>query len=68
MDRMGIWEETSSSEWVHPMVTVPKPAAGVRIMTNLSALNVEYVIQEKYPLPKIKDLFSAERKFPRSGI
>ncbi|MCP3666534.1 MAG: hypothetical protein GY696_29215 [Gammaproteobacteria bacterium] len=56
MDRMGIWEETSSSEWVHPMVTVPKPDGGVRTTTDLSALN-EYVILEKYPLPKIKDLF-----------
>ncbi len=56
MDRMGIWEETSSSEWVHPMVTVHKPDRGVHSTTDLSALN-EYVIPEQYPLPKIKDLF-----------
>ncbi len=56
MDRMGIWEPVNPSEWAHPMVSVPKPSGGVRITTDLTALN-KNVIPEKHPLPRIKDLF-----------
>ncbi len=56
MDEAGIWEEVANSEWAHPMVTVPKPDGGVRITTDLTALN-KYVVPERFPLPKIKDLF-----------
>ena len=56
MDEQGVWEETTASEWAHPLVTVPKPDGGVRITTDLTGLN-KYVIPQRHPLPKIKDLF-----------
>ncbi|MCP3663339.1 MAG: hypothetical protein GY696_12730 [Gammaproteobacteria bacterium] len=56
MDKLGIWEETTTSEWAHPMVVVPKGDGGVRITTDLTALNA-HVIPERYPLPSIKELF-----------
>ena len=57
MDKQGIWEPVLQSEWAHPMVTVPKPEPGqVRITTDLTRLN-DAVIPERYPIPRIKDLF-----------
>ena len=56
MDEAGIWERVTTSQWAHPLVSVPKADQGVRITSDLSALN-KYVIPERYPLPHIKDLF-----------
>ncbi len=55
METAGIWEKVETSEWVHPLVTVPKPNDKVRVTTDLTALN-KYVIPDRYPLPNIKDL------------
>ncbi len=56
MDKMGIWTAVDSAEWVHPMVVVPKKTGGVRITTDLKKLNA-FVIPERFPLPRIKDIF-----------
>ena len=56
MDSLGIWEATDKSQWVHHMVTVPKPCGGVRITSDLSPLNT-FVIPDRFPLPNPKDLF-----------
>ena len=55
MDKEGVWEPVTRSEWIHGLVTVPKESGGVRITTDLSPLN-QYVIAEAFPLPAIKDL------------
>ncbi|MCP3668150.1 MAG: RNA-directed DNA polymerase, partial [Gammaproteobacteria bacterium] len=55
MDNMGIWKPVDTSEWVHPLVTVMKPDGGVRITTDLTRLN-QYVIPDRFPLPRIKDI------------
>ena len=56
MDKLGIWEPATTSLWAHPLVTVLKPGGGVRITTDLTALNT-YIIPERHPLPLIKDIF-----------
>ena len=56
MDADGIWEPVNRSQWVHGMVTVPKPEGGVRITTDLSPLNT-YVVPETHPIPAIKEVF-----------
>ena len=57
MDEQGIWQQVLHSEWAHPMVTVGKPEPGkVRITTDLTRLN-DAVIPERFPIPRIKDLF-----------
>ena len=55
MDKEGVWEPVTQSEWIHGLVTVPKESGGVRITTDLSPLN-HYVIAEAFPLPAIKDV------------
>ena len=56
MDQAGIWEPVQASQWAHPLVTVPKSGGGMRITTDLTALN-PFVIPQRHPLPHIKDLF-----------
>lgn len=55
MDQLGIWEPVDHSEWAHPLVTVPKKDNSVRITSDLTRLN-KYIIPDRYPLPRIKDL------------
>ena len=55
MDREGVWEPVTQSEWIHSLVTVPKESGGVHITTDLSPLN-HYVIVEAFPFPAIKDV------------
>ena len=56
MEEKGIWERTSKSEWIHPMVAVPKPNGSIRITTDLSRLN-PYILPQYHPIPNPKDLF-----------
>ncbi len=55
MERQGIWEKVTRSEWVHPMVSVPKKNGGIRITTDLSPLNPD-IVPEQFPIPSIKDI------------
>ena len=57
LDQQGVWEPVDYSEWAHPMVVVPKKEGGLRITSDLTRLN-RYVIPERFPLPRIKDLIS----------
>ncbi|MCP4536521.1 MAG: RNA-directed DNA polymerase, partial [Chloroflexi bacterium] len=54
--KQGIWEPVNKSLWQHQLVTVPKPDGSPRITTDLSPLNL-FVIPDRYPLPRIKELF-----------
>ena len=70
LDDLGIWEEVTQSEWAHPMVTVSKPDGGIRITTDLTALNL-HVIPERFPLPRIKDILcnlSGSRYFSKLDL
>ena len=51
----GIWSHIDKSEWQHAMVIVDKPNGGVRITSDLSALN-DYIIPSRFPLPHFSDL------------
>ncbi|MCP3662597.1 MAG: hypothetical protein GY696_08900 [Gammaproteobacteria bacterium] len=55
MEKQGIWEKTTSSDWIHPMVTVPKPDGKIRITTDLSSLN-QWVRPVYHPIPSTKDI------------
>jgi hypothetical protein len=46
----------SSSPWVAPMIFVPKEDGTQRLCVDYRALN-EVTIKNKYPLPRIDDLF-----------
>jgi hypothetical protein len=46
----------SSSEWVAPMIFVPKNDGTQRLCMDYCALN-EVTVKNKYPLPRIDDLF-----------
>ncbi len=56
MEKQGIWEKATSSDWIHPMVTVPKPDGKIRITTDLSSLN-QWVRPVHHPIPNTKDIF-----------
>ncbi len=57
MEEQGIWRRADGPcDWVHPFVAVKKPGGGVRITTDLTALNA-CVEPVRHPLPKIQDLF-----------
>lgn len=56
MVETGIWSPINKSEWVHNLVSVPKPDGSVRITTDLSSLN-KYIIPERHLIPNISDIF-----------
>ena len=51
----GVIEPIDSSEWVSPLVIVRKPSGGIRICTDLSALNQNIVV-DCHPLPNMEEL------------
>lgn len=52
-----VWERVDTPcAWALNLVTVPKSDRNVRITTDLAPLN-QYVVPEKYPLPRINDLY-----------
>jgi hypothetical protein len=52
--------QTSSSPWGAPVIFVPKKDGTQRLYVNCRALN-EVIVKNKYPLPRIDDLFDQLR-------
>ena len=54
----GILEKVSYSEWATPIVPVPKPNGSVRICGDFKVTVNPLVEIDKYPLPRIDDIFA----------
>ena len=55
----GILEKVSYSEWATPIVLVPKPNGNVRICGDFKVTVDPLVEIDKYPLPRIDDIFAS---------
>ncbi|XP_040069533.2 uncharacterized protein LOC115325180, partial [Ixodes scapularis] len=60
LERQGVIERISASEWVSPIVVVKKRDGGIRICVDLRAPNRAVVI-DSFPLPHIDELLNSLR-------
>ena len=68
LEREGILEEVTHSEWATPIVAVPKPDGSVRLCGDFKVTVNQSLSVDQYPLPKTDDLFDAlagGRKFTK---
>lgn len=56
---MGILEKVDTSEWATPIVPVPKKNGKVRICGDFKVTLNPQLNVDKYPLPKIEDIFAS---------
>lgn len=49
------WIQPSKSPWAAPILFVPKPDGGLRLVLDYRALN-KVTVRDRYPLPRIEDL------------
>ena len=59
LEQMGVLEKVAYSEWVAPVVPVPKPNGSMRLCGDYKTTVNQALEPEKYPLPKPEDLFTA---------
>jgi hypothetical protein len=60
LEKQGIIEKINSAEWVSPIVVSWKKNGKLRLCVDLRQVN-EAIIPDKYPLPKIDEIFSELR-------
>ncbi|KAG7297849.1 hypothetical protein JYU34_018592 [Plutella xylostella] len=54
----GVVEPVDCSEWASPLVVVPKADGGLRICADYKVSLNKVLLVDKYPVPKIDDIFS----------
>ena len=59
LEREGIITPVASSEWATPIVIVPKKDGSIRICGDFRTTVNKAIKVEKYPLPKVEDIFAA---------
>ena len=59
LEREGILEKVTHSEWATPIVAVPKPDGSVRLCSDFKVTVNQSLSVDQYPLPKADDLFDA---------
>ena len=59
LEKEGIITSVVSSEWVTPIVVVPKKDGTIRICGDFRTTVKKAIKVEKYPLPKVEDMFAA---------
>lgn len=57
MLREGIIEPVETADWATPLVPVPKADGGIRICADYKVTLNPVLLIDKYPLPKVEDLF-----------
>ena len=60
LEKQDVIEKIDSSEWVSPIVVSWKKAGKLRVCVDLRQVN-EAIIPDKYPLPKIDEIFTELR-------
>lgn len=71
LQRQGIVERITASEWAHPIVAVLKSNGMVRICGDFSVGINKYVISDEHPLPRIENIqeaFIGAKKFAKVDI
>ena len=71
LEREGILEKVTHSEWATPIVAVPKRGGSVRLCGDFKVTVNQSLSVDQYPLPKADDLFDAlagGRKFTKLDL
>lgn len=71
LEREGILEKVTHSEWATPIVAVPKPDGSVRLCGDFKVTVNQSLSVDQYPLPKADDIFDAlagGRKFTKLDL
>ena len=71
LEREGILEKVTHSEWATPLVAVPKPDGRVRLCGDFKVTVDQSLSIDQYPLPKADDIFDAlagGRKFTKLDL
>ena len=58
LEKEGIIEKITHSEWATPIVAVPKPDERVRLCGDFKVTVNQTLSVDKYPLPKVEDLLA----------
>ncbi|XP_049276119.1 uncharacterized protein K02A2.6-like [Rhipicephalus sanguineus] len=58
MERVGVLRPVKTSEWAAPIVPILKRSGQIRICGDFKVTVNPVTVPEKYPLPRVEDLFS----------
>ncbi|KAL1447396.1 hypothetical protein WDU94_003624 [Cyamophila willieti] len=61
LEALGIIERTEHSDWGTPVVSALKKSGQVRLCADYKVTLNQYVMDERYPIPRIEDLFMKMR-------
>lgn len=71
MERVGVLRPVKTSEWAAPIVPILKRSGQIRICGDFKVTVNPLTVPEKYPIPRIEDLFcrlSGGEKFSKLDL